>query len=346
MPASSTSLAFARALSTLGHTRVSVLAPYPEAASRAFVAFLAEWGIEVDGFLWLDALNGFDSALIPAEAILRAARETDRRTAEALVIPDTALSTMSIVSELERVLGKTVLTANQVTIWEALRLAGSSLTVADHGRLLATAPSGMLAMTVPKAPAFSVPEYRRRLVAVQQGLAERDLDGLVLFSPGNINYLTGMDSENLFDIQACILARDGDPSVVLFDFERGRFDNSAWLAEPVAYGPFEDPITAVVEELRRRGLDRGRLGIEQRQAGLSPQHFLRLQAALPTAKVEDAFGPVERMRLVKSEEEIALMRRAAAFTDERRPGRLRGDRLRRSRRQRRRRRGGRDVPGG
>ena len=143
VPASSTSLAFARALSTLGHTRVSVLAPYPEAASRAFVAFLGEWGIEVDGFVWLDALNGFDSALIPAEAILRAARETDRRTAEALVVPDTALSTMSIVGELERVLGKTVLTANQVTIWEGLRLAGSSLTVLGHGRLLAAAPSGM-----------------------------------------------------------------------------------------------------------------------------------------------------------------------------------------------------------
>jgi maleate cis-trans isomerase len=144
VPASSTSLAFARALSTFGHTRVSVLAPYPEAASRAFVAFLREWGIEVDGFLWLDALNGFDSALIPAEAILQAARETDRSTAEALVIPDTALATMSIVDELERVLGKTVLTANQVTIWEGLRLAGSSLTVAGHGRLLATAPSEML----------------------------------------------------------------------------------------------------------------------------------------------------------------------------------------------------------
>jgi maleate cis-trans isomerase len=141
VPASTTSLAFARALSALGLTRVSVLAPYPEAASRAFVAFLGEWGIEVEGFLWLDALNGFDSALIPAEVILRAARDTDRRGAEALLIPDTALSTMSIVDELERVLGKTVLTANQVTIWEGLRLAGASLTVAGHGRLLATAPS-------------------------------------------------------------------------------------------------------------------------------------------------------------------------------------------------------------
>jgi len=171
-------------------------------------------------------------------------------------------------------------------------------------------------MTVPKAPAFSVGEYRRRIATVQQGLAERDLDAVVLFSPGNINYLTGMDSENLFDLQACLLTRDTDPVLVMFDFERGRFDNSAWLATPVAYGPFDDPIMSVVDELRRLGLDRARLGIEQRQAGLPPRLFLKLQAALPWATVEDAFGPVERARLVKSTDEIALMRQAAAFTDE------------------------------
>jgi maleate cis-trans isomerase len=140
VPASSTSLAFARALSMLGLRRVAVLAPYPEAASRAFVAFLGEWGIEVDGFRWLGAASGFDSALIPGDRVVRAARDADRRTAEALLVPDTALSTLSIVDELERVLGKTVLTANQVTIWEGLRLAGSSLTVVGHGRLLAMPP--------------------------------------------------------------------------------------------------------------------------------------------------------------------------------------------------------------
>ncbi len=170
-------------------------------------------------------------------------------------------------------------------------------------------------MTVPKAPPFSVGEYQRRVAAVKRGLGERDLDGLVLFSPGKLNYLTGSDSENLFDIQACVLTCDGDPVLVVFDFERGRFDNSAWLAAPVVYGPFDNPIMAVVDELRRLGLDRARLGIEQRQAALSPQLFLRLQAALPGAAIEDAFGPVERARLVKSTEEIALMRQAAAFTD-------------------------------
>jgi hypothetical protein len=46
-------------------------------------------------------------------------------------------------NELERLVGKTVLTPNQVTIWEAL-LAGSSLAVAGYGCLLATAPSELL----------------------------------------------------------------------------------------------------------------------------------------------------------------------------------------------------------
>jgi hypothetical protein len=56
---------------------------------------------------------------------------------------DHSVAALLRTAEVELV-GKTVLTANQVTIWEALRLAGSSLTVADHGRLLATAPSEML----------------------------------------------------------------------------------------------------------------------------------------------------------------------------------------------------------
>ena len=170
-------------------------------------------------------------------------------------------------------------------------------------------------MTVPKMPAFSASEYRRRLEATWRGLGGRDLDAIVLFGPSNINYLTGMDSENLFDLQACIVPRDGSPVLVIFEFERGRFENSAWLDEPVTYQGFDDPLAAVVSQIGKLGLARGRLGLEQRQAALSPQHFQRLRAALPNATIEDAFGVVERVRLVKSEEEITSMRRAAASTD-------------------------------
>lgn len=170
-------------------------------------------------------------------------------------------------------------------------------------------------MSIPNEPAFPAREYRRRLEATWQGIAGRGLDGLVLVSPSNIYYLAGMDSENLFDLQALIVPAHADPVLVIFDFERGRFENSAWLPKPVTYGGFEDPIGAVVATLRELGLDAGRLGIEQRLPWLSPHHFGRLRDALSKATVEDAFGVVEGVRLVKSEDELTMMRRAAAFTD-------------------------------
>jgi len=36
-------------------------------------------------------------------------------------------------------------------------------------------------MSIPKAPAFSIDEYRRRLGVVNRRMAERGLDGLALF---------------------------------------------------------------------------------------------------------------------------------------------------------------------
>ncbi len=136
-PAGSTSLAFVHALATLGLRRVAVLATYPEPASRAFVAFLAEFGVEVCGLRWLDAPSGFDAAVIPHDAVTRAARAADRPEAEALLVPDTALPTLALVEDLERALGKPVLTANQVTLWEGLGLAGAARRVPGYGRLLA-----------------------------------------------------------------------------------------------------------------------------------------------------------------------------------------------------------------
>ena len=168
-------------------------------------------------------------------------------------------------------------------------------------------------MTIPRELAFSVEEYRRRVGRVQGRMAERGLDGIVLFGPHNIAYLTGMDSENLFDPQACIVAAGGDPVLVILDFELGRFENSAWLARPVIYGQFDDPVEAFAGAVSAAGLAKARLGIDRR--GIGAEAHQRLLAALPDATVEDSFGVVERVRLVKSDAEIALMRQAAGFTD-------------------------------
>ena len=61
----------------------------------------------------------------------------DDPAADAVLVPDTALTTTQHIAGLEVELGKPVLTANQVTIWYALQVAGVLTQAPGFGRLLA-----------------------------------------------------------------------------------------------------------------------------------------------------------------------------------------------------------------
>lgn len=135
-PASSTSLAFAAACAHLGLTRVGVLATYPEDVARYFVRFLGEFGIEVVDLRWLDAPSGWDAALFDADMIAENAAKLSADGMQAVLIPDTALPSLHFVAALEARLGLPVLTANAVTLWDAMRIAGRHVPVEGKGMLL------------------------------------------------------------------------------------------------------------------------------------------------------------------------------------------------------------------
>ncbi|WP_433679773.1 maleate cis-trans isomerase family protein [Nocardia sp. CA-119907] len=135
VPASSTSLAFVAAARALGVRRVAVAASYPDEVARLFVDFLADAGIEVVA----QSSAGIDTAAevgtLTAAQVRELTLANDHPDAQALLIPDTAMHTIAVLPELEAALGKTVLTANQVTIWEGLRLIGEVPTAAVLGSL-------------------------------------------------------------------------------------------------------------------------------------------------------------------------------------------------------------------
>ena len=72
--------------------------------------------------------------------VLALARAADHPDAEAVLLPDTALHTASYIPTLEQELGKPVLTANQVTVWEALRLADRRVNAPELGALFTKEP--------------------------------------------------------------------------------------------------------------------------------------------------------------------------------------------------------------
>jgi len=132
VPATSTSLAYLSALAALDVTRVAVAASYPDEVARLFVDFLAADGIEVVAMSSAGIATAAEVGTLTADQVVALARDHDHPDAEVLLVPDTAMRTLAVVPDLEAALGKPVLTANQVTVWEGLRLVG---TAPHHDRL-------------------------------------------------------------------------------------------------------------------------------------------------------------------------------------------------------------------
>ena len=121
VPVSTTSTAMVRALRALGIGRVAVGVPY---LGERLQAFLEGSGFKVVNVSSLDLPRGF--ATVPAAETYRLGRRTATPDAEAVFIACTALHTLEVLEALEDDLEKPVVTANQATMWDALRLAGVS----------------------------------------------------------------------------------------------------------------------------------------------------------------------------------------------------------------------------
>jgi len=139
IPSSSTSLAFAEAVRALGLRRVAIAATYPEDVSACFEDFLEAAGIEVVRTGHQDILTAEEVGGLGHDRVLRMIRENDDPRAQAVLVPDTALHSAAWLEELDAIAGKPVLTANQVSFWKALRLAGDSNPRDGLGALLRAA---------------------------------------------------------------------------------------------------------------------------------------------------------------------------------------------------------------
>jgi len=140
LPASSTSFAFVHAVRELGVRRVAVAAPYPDDVAGLFAEFLRAGGVEVAGVRAAGAVTAREVAGWGETETLALARAADVPGAEAVVLPDNALHTVAHVPLLEETLGKPVLTANQVTVWEGLRLTDRRVNAPELGALFTREP--------------------------------------------------------------------------------------------------------------------------------------------------------------------------------------------------------------
>ncbi|MEU9266512.1 aspartate/glutamate racemase family protein [Streptomyces sp. NPDC048251] len=140
MPASSTSFAFVHAAREVGAGRVAVGATYPDDVAALFAGFLRAGGVEVTGVHSAGIVTAAEVGTWGEAEVFALARAADAPDAGAILLPDTALHTAAFLPALEKEFGKPVLTANQVTVWEALRLTDRRVNAPGLGVLFTREP--------------------------------------------------------------------------------------------------------------------------------------------------------------------------------------------------------------
>jgi maleate isomerase len=132
IPTTTTSSSAIDALRRLGVKKISMAMPYIEEVALAAVKFVEDSGIEVLKYKWL----GESPAYVPRDKVYSVAREVDTSGSQAIFLPCTGWHTITVIEKLEADLSKPVISSNQATIWNLLRLAGINDKIQGYGQLL------------------------------------------------------------------------------------------------------------------------------------------------------------------------------------------------------------------
>jgi len=145
-PATTTSTALLRALRFLDAKRIVLGSAYDDKVNAIAQGFLEANGFKVVAARGLGMVDNLAVGRLGPESAYELARGADRADADAMVLACTNWRTMDTIEQLERELGKPVVSTTQASVWDALRMVGYRREVPGYGQLLRSlAAEGRLA---------------------------------------------------------------------------------------------------------------------------------------------------------------------------------------------------------
>ena len=166
---------------------------------------------------------------------------------------------------------------------------------------------------------FEAAEFEQRISNARRILAERGLAAILIFAQESHYYLSGYDTTGYVFFQCLVLTADQQPLTLLTrrpDLEQAR--RTSIIEDIRIWYDREDasPTDELREILAEKGLAGARMGVELDSYGLRAHDYERLKTTLNGwCELEDASSLVRGLRLIKSETELAYVRRAAELAD-------------------------------
>ena len=165
---------------------------------------------------------------------------------------------------------------------------------------------------------FSVEEFKSRKDKIIKLLKEEKLDALLMFRQESMYWLTGYDTFGYVFFQTLVLDQKGDIILLTRAPDLRQAQNTSNISDIRIWvdkngsNPTED-LKVILDELNLKGK---KIGIEYEAYGLTGRNALRLNKSLENyCSIEDTSELVTKLRVIKSNEEIDYVKKAANLAD-------------------------------
>ena len=165
---------------------------------------------------------------------------------------------------------------------------------------------------------FSKKEFSRRKLNVIKNMKEQNLDALLMFRQESMYWLTGYDTFGYVFFQTLVLDQNGNEILLTRAPDLRQAQNTSniediriWVDKD-GINPTED-LKLILNELELKGKN---IGIEYEAYGLTGRNTIRLNKSLENfCKVEDQSELITKLRVIKSDEELVYVKKAAELAD-------------------------------
>ncbi len=165
---------------------------------------------------------------------------------------------------------------------------------------------------------FSKEEFSQRKTKVLKSMTEQNIDALLMFRQESMYWLTGYDTFGYVFFQTLILDKNGNFILLTRAPDLRQAQNTSniediriWVDKDGS-NPTND-LKIILDELTLKGK---KIGIEYESYGMTGRNALRLNKSLENyCNVEDQSELITKLRVIKSQEEIIYVKKAAELAD-------------------------------
>lgn len=165
---------------------------------------------------------------------------------------------------------------------------------------------------------FTAAEYERRLALIRTEMRRRRLDAMIVSAPENIFYASGYHTKAVFTFQFLVLFADRPSLLFTRQMEISNAERALKLGHIGEYTVFqddEDPMEVAIRFLSKALPQGKKVGIELASWAMSAKRAQDITSSMIAIDWEDASILIDRIRMVKSDAEIAILREAGNIGD-------------------------------